>query len=685
MARELIERLAIEDLKKRNLVGTEENVGATTLIKTIYEETRSFSSIRFMGGRDARGEYKVTPADLSHVGETIDPVGVTIVGPVNVGGRGIIYLGMQDPVSCAAIHHPDESKGTLRRKFESLGYSEFCRKYSIRLRDRLWACKKILERVKKEGKTAVARFENEGRILGKINHPNVPKTIFADPDVIVSRYYPCTSPVDLLRNRNYRERWELWKNGVKVMKEIEEQARERGQVILHRDQKPDNWLAIRGAPSREEVKKAWAMDLYELVIIDWGQSIELTPKELEIRALKVKGGTRKELEIESFDRKELEIIKRERRKLFKDRREERKGRWKITQTEIAEGTPPYFPPEVVRAGLEAYTESSEVYGIGTILYELWAGRPPFILTKEEEKIRVEQYGENPSLIIVRKITSWAESGKNGPPSLREANPTIPESLDKIVGDFVFRVMSRDPEKRPKTIAELYQGILDIERSFPRLIETGEAPVKLFAIPTKTQAFSIEDTASQPLSEAEKKAAGDREKIKRLKEEAIASVLADQRSPPQAQPQPCQDGKWVETEGPFRPGKLEGILESPQTAPEQTILYTAEDLTAIEATADPQRSLEEKRLLIGRLCSILRQHYQLPPRRHELPYTPQQTPQLQSPKEEATSPQEDDIVEESDSVIISGSSSEKTIEVKLGKLGLNRESPETGKSGSDKKD
>ena len=75
----------------------------------------------------------------------------------------------------------------------------------------------------------------------------------------------------------------------------------------------------------------------------------------------------------------------------------------LTQTGAVMGTATYFSPEQAQ-GLTV-DERSDVYSLGVVLYEMVAGKAPFI-------------GDNPVTIAYKHV-------RETPPPLREINPPIP--------------------------------------------------------------------------------------------------------------------------------------------------------------------------------------------------------------------------------------------------------------------
>ena len=91
-------------------------------------------------------------------------------------------------------------------------------------------------------------------------------------------------------------------------------------------------------------------------------------------------------------------------------------------------TPMYVAPELV-AGESAATMRSDIYSFGVMLYELVAGKPPF-LGDTEEILRAHLETE--------------------PPSLLGENPDIPREL----AEFIHRMIKKSPEERPESWSEI---------------------------------------------------------------------------------------------------------------------------------------------------------------------------------------------------------------------------------------
>jgi len=104
------------------------------------------------------------------------------------------------------------------------------------------------------------------------------------------------------------------------------------------------------------------------------------------------------------------------------------GRWE--HGDLVSGTPEYMAPELVRGGPP--TVSTDLYGVGIILYELLTGRTPFEGGPTDEVLR-------------RQLEEEAV-----PPSHRRPDREIPPELDRIV----LRALHKDPPGRFASAAEL---------------------------------------------------------------------------------------------------------------------------------------------------------------------------------------------------------------------------------------
>jgi len=106
----------------------------------------------------------------------------------------------------------------------------------------------------------------------------------------------------------------------------------------------------------------------------------------------------------------------------------------LTRTGYHPGTPQYMSPEQARG--ETVDARSDLFSLGSVLYTMCTGRPPF---------RAEtSYG------ILRRITD------NEPRPLREINPSIPIWLEGIVQ----KLQAKSPADRFQTAADVAELLED---------------------------------------------------------------------------------------------------------------------------------------------------------------------------------------------------------------------------------
>jgi TolB-like protein len=83
----------------------------------------------------------------------------------------------------------------------------------------------------------------------------------------------------------------------------------------------------------------------------------------------------------------------------------------LTQTGMSVGTPAYMSPEQA-SGDKALDARSDIYSLGTVLYEMLAGEPPYT-------------GPSAQVIIMKRFTEPV-------PSVRKGRPSVPEAVDQAI-------------------------------------------------------------------------------------------------------------------------------------------------------------------------------------------------------------------------------------------------------------
>ena len=144
----------------------------------------------------------------------------------------------------------------------------------------------------------------------------------------------------------------------------------------------------------------------------------------------------------------------------------------LTMDEGILGTPAYMAPE--RLWGKPYDGRADAYSVGIMLYQMLAGRPPFVSDHNEAMA-----------VAMMHVTSEPES-------LRRFRPDVPPSLEKIV----MAMLVKDQNQRP-TVAELARRVADLLHLVlsPALQpETGESD----AVTLDTEfAFAFADLLTPP--------------------------------------------------------------------------------------------------------------------------------------------------------------------------------------------
>lgn len=148
----------------------------------------------------------------------------------------------------------------------------------------------------------------------------------------------------------------------------------------------------------------------------------------------------------------------------------------ITQTNSLVGSVHYLSPEQARGGMA--TQKSDIYSLGIVLYELLSGQVPYD-------------GESAVSIAIKHL-------QGSIPSVRQANPAIPQSLENII----IKATVKDPTSRYQSADEMEADLetcLNEERlNEPKFIpRTDDGDTKTIPIiATKNAMRNLDDTVTQ---------------------------------------------------------------------------------------------------------------------------------------------------------------------------------------------
>ena len=110
---------------------------------------------------------------------------------------------------------------------------------------------------------------------------------------------------------------------------------------------------------------------------------------------------------------------------------------RLTQSGMMVGTVSYMPPEQAMGG--KVTPKADLYSLGTMLYEMVTGRPPFI-------------GDDSVAIIGQHINTSVVS-----PTWHRAD--LPPGLEVLI----LQLLEKDPEKRPASATDVLKALESIEQ------------------------------------------------------------------------------------------------------------------------------------------------------------------------------------------------------------------------------
>jgi serine/threonine protein kinase len=126
----------------------------------------------------------------------------------------------------------------------------------------------------------------------------------------------------------------------------------------------------------------------------------------------------------------------------------------LTNSGIVLGTADYLSPEQARG--EKLTASSDLYSLGVVMFEMLAGRPPFI-------------GPTAVSIAMQHATT-------NPPPLRQFNPLVPPQLEQLVN----RMLQKEPEDRFDSAAEMQKALRTCAKELARAKASPAASPQIFA-------------------------------------------------------------------------------------------------------------------------------------------------------------------------------------------------------------
>jgi serine/threonine-protein kinase len=162
-------------------------------------------------------------------------------------------------------------------------------------------------------------------------------------------------------------------------------------------------------------------------------------------------------------------------------------------TDVVWGSPQYYSPE--QAAGESPTPASDVYSIGIVMFEMLAGRLPFVASTQQALAMMHLRDE--------------------PPSLSLFNPGVPQALEIII----HKVLAKEPSARYRTADQLGRILISYREQGEGITGTQASAAPRATAPAK----SPSPTAPTEIAAADRPP---RARFERLEAEEPATVPGD---------------------------------------------------------------------------------------------------------------------------------------------------------------
>src|SRR5688572_19793831 len=150
----------------------------------------------------------------------------------------------------------------------------------------------------------------------------------------------------------------------------------------------------------------------------------------------------------------------------------------LTQTGMIFGTPKYMSPEQAEGRPIDYR--ADIYALGVVMYELLAGRPPFV-------------ADTPVALLLKHISEPA-------PPFSRVRPDL--TVDPRIEAIVMKSLEKNPDRRQQMVGELAQELAAFERAITGghmvgMMNHPTSPAQVAGLPTEVVAGSLPSAGLTP--------------------------------------------------------------------------------------------------------------------------------------------------------------------------------------------